>query len=220
MTSWLLVLFLGCGEPEPAESLPTLHTVVRGESVAKLAKHYGVEVEQLVEWNRLSSPDQIEVGKVLIVGYGPHTTPKKESTKKKKRRVRAPAVPVSSGVQTTHSLTKPTPKPCLPPPDVLGDNGMVASAGLSEEQVRRAMYEFLGETVRCIPEGVHPQGELLLDVSVGCQGVVSDIRIEELADYPPEVASCIVDILRYTPFPAHDQPDGFSFGFPLHFSFE
>jgi hypothetical protein len=32
-----------------------------------------------------------------------------------------------------------------------------------------------------------------------------------------DLVACVKDTLRYTGFPAHDMPDGFSFGYPMRF---
>jgi LysM repeat protein len=48
--------------------LPLYHEVKPGESLFRLARQYGVDVEQLKEWNQLRD-DMIEVGQKLVVGY-------------------------------------------------------------------------------------------------------------------------------------------------------
>lgn len=45
---------------------PVFHVVVRGEALELLARQYNVSVEQLQEWNNLSSP-RIRVGQNLLV---------------------------------------------------------------------------------------------------------------------------------------------------------
>ena len=60
--------------PEPSEE-PTatpratqqLHVVQRGETVTKIAKQYGVTVQQIVDANDLDNPSQISVGQELII---------------------------------------------------------------------------------------------------------------------------------------------------------
>ncbi len=47
---------------------PTFHQVKPGETVFRLARKYGVQLEQVRKWNNLQD-DLIEVGQKLIVGY-------------------------------------------------------------------------------------------------------------------------------------------------------
>lgn len=47
---------------------PIYHQVKPGETVFRLARKYGVQVEQVRKWNNLQD-DLIEVGQKLIVGY-------------------------------------------------------------------------------------------------------------------------------------------------------
>ena len=47
---------------------PTYHQVKPGETVFRLARRYGVQLEQVRKWNNLQD-DLIEVGQKLIVGY-------------------------------------------------------------------------------------------------------------------------------------------------------
>ncbi len=223
MATWLWVFWLGCGAPETTPPPPTLHTVMRGETLAVIAKQYQVDIDELVEWNHLASPDRIEVGQELSVGNGEKPRLNKQTPKKKSKRHRVKTAEVSveaapSG--TWPKLKKPAVQACLGgPKEISADEGMAASEGLSEDQVRTSMSTFLDQTVRCLSDGVTPQGTLLLEITVGCNGTVSGVTIEDLGEFPPDVGSCIADVLAYAPFPAHDQPDGYVFGFPLHFSY-
>ena len=100
-----------------------------------------------------------------------------------------------------------------PPPD----EGMAASQGLSYGQLKAAMDSFLGNTLRCVPEG-GIDARLELRVTVACTGRVTDVEVTEPGSAPPEVARCVADTLRFAPFPAHDMPDGFAFDYPLAFT--
>jgi LysM repeat protein len=50
----------------PASAGAGSHTVVKGETLYRIAKEYGVSVQDLKEWNRLSD-NTIHVGQKLIV---------------------------------------------------------------------------------------------------------------------------------------------------------
>ena len=59
------------GKPESVAvdgHTPIYHQVKPGETVFRLARKYGVQVEQVRKWNNLQD-DLIEVGQKLIVGY-------------------------------------------------------------------------------------------------------------------------------------------------------
>jgi lipoprotein YgeR len=78
---WMSVLSLllaGC-PPEPKEDRVArsreqwpiaTHTVQRGETVSSIADKYGVSAVRIVQDNRLSHPDRIEVGQKLRVAGG------------------------------------------------------------------------------------------------------------------------------------------------------
>ncbi|HET8580105.1 MAG TPA: LysM peptidoglycan-binding domain-containing protein, partial [Nitrospiraceae bacterium] len=59
------------GKPESVAAegrAPIYHQVKPGETVFRLARKYGVQLEQVRKWNNLQD-DLIEVGQKLIVGY-------------------------------------------------------------------------------------------------------------------------------------------------------
>ncbi len=65
--------------PTPDYEKPTeTYTVVAGDTLWGIANHYGITVEQLVEWNHLSNPNLIYPGEVLwLQNQGesrPHTS--------------------------------------------------------------------------------------------------------------------------------------------------
>ena len=50
----------------PAEGAPSVHVVQSGETVFRIARQYGVSVQQIRKWNNLKN-DVIEVGQQLVV---------------------------------------------------------------------------------------------------------------------------------------------------------
>ncbi len=52
--------------PAPAEGAPSVHVVQSGETVFRIARQYGVSVQQIRKWNNLKN-DMIEVGQQLVV---------------------------------------------------------------------------------------------------------------------------------------------------------
>ena len=223
---WILGMAFApaCGllEPEP----PTI-TVVKGDTLSKLARAHGVTVAQLKEWNGLTS-DTIEIGQLLVLkidqsadkpAAAPPSPNKAPRRRAKGLTVHAPKADAPQAAAPA-SFSMPAPRPCLAgPTDVEGDEGMVASAGLSLDDVRASMNTFIQHTARCLPEG-GVDGVLTLDFVVGCDGRVAALTITDDGGLSGELGACVVETLRHTPFPAHDLPDGFPFTFPLRFSTE
>ena len=54
-------------EPTPEPSDVEYYTVVKGDTLSKIAKRFGTTVKQLCEWNNISNPDLIRIGQVLRV---------------------------------------------------------------------------------------------------------------------------------------------------------
>jgi hypothetical protein len=210
-----LLLLWACDRIPDAQPVPT-HIVAKGETLGVIAKRYGVTVDELVRWNALPSPDRIEVGQVLVVWSSQVTPPapqKRKHTRTGSRLAVGPAPPPAQ------ALALPPPQPCRPPPEVVGEHGIAASAGLTDAEVAAAMSAFIQNTLRCVPAGWTTDGTLLVAVRVGCDGRVAAVDVEDDGGLPAEMVRCAADVLRYAPFPAHDQPDGFSFEFPLRFDF-
>ncbi len=65
-------LLAGFGFDEPIvtfdEKVPIYHEVMRGETLFRISRTYGVKVDQIMDWNNLRD-DLIDVGQQLVVGY-------------------------------------------------------------------------------------------------------------------------------------------------------
>ncbi len=64
----------------PAPSCPVYHRVQRSDNLTRIAARYGVTVAQVQQWNRISDPNRIYVGQVLVIhpprcAPGPKPTP-------------------------------------------------------------------------------------------------------------------------------------------------
>jgi murein DD-endopeptidase MepM/ murein hydrolase activator NlpD len=57
-------LLLACASPGPAS---TLHVVQRGENLYRIALHYGISVDALMDANGLRDPRALEVGTRLLI---------------------------------------------------------------------------------------------------------------------------------------------------------
>ncbi|MFT5583987.1 MAG: murein DD-endopeptidase MepM/ murein hydrolase activator NlpD [Cognaticolwellia sp.] len=218
-----LLAWLSCTS-EPIE-----HTVVRGDTLGKLAKTHGVTVEELLAWNDLNN-DRIQVGQVLVVGRGggkeedpvalePESVAK--ASKPKKRRSKGGAVKASTVTSTASSLVMPPAKACLQGPtdaDAQGtEAGFASSQGLSHGQVKGGMDRALPGLSVCV-SGAWPVGRAELEITAGCDGRVSSVRTVDDGGLEPGLLGCVRERLGYAEFPAHDLPDGETFVYPLVFS--
>lgn len=66
-----LVIPLG-GSPVP--SCPVYYRVQRGDNLTRIAARYRVTVWQLQQWNRITNPNRIYVGQLLVI-HPPHCAP-------------------------------------------------------------------------------------------------------------------------------------------------
>lgn len=207
----LLAAMIACTTPptDPIEH----YVVVKRDTLGVIAKAHGVSVDDLRAWNHLTG-DRIEIGQILDIQPGAATPP---PVKKARRSSKGSTVSAQSGTPSAPLALPPAQKCLAGPSDVAGDEGMAASTGLSLEQLRAAMGGFVGNTLRCLPEG-GLDGTIDLSITVACTGRVASVRAIDDGGVPHAVVSCVTDTLRYTPFPAHDMPDGFEFEYPLTFT--
>ena len=217
-----LLALLACN-PTPEAPPPLEYTVVRGDTLSKIAREYGVTVDDLRSANGISG-DLIDIGQVLVIPAEGTAAVSSHGTRSDRSRRQSGG---SSGSAPTASpapggsLSMPPAQACLAGPsldDLDGDEPeMAASVGLSHAQVSAAMDAFVGQTSRCI-HGDWPVGVLTLDITVACTGRVQSLSVADRGGLSAELIDCILETLRHAPFPAHDMPDGFTFGYPLRFS--
>lgn len=206
----LVFILLGCLQETRGPSVE--YTVMKGDSLARIAKRHEVSVEELRQWNTIDG-NLIHPGQVLIIHRVDPSPPVK--TRRHRGKKEKAAQPIQKKL--------PPLKACLPPPSVeslLADEGFRASNGLSMGQLRKSMNRILPDTLTCANGERLPTGTVLTEITVACSGRVNQIQVIESGPYSPEFTSCVQETLRYTSFPAHDMPDGYQFEYPLRFSFE
>lgn len=208
----------------PAGPEPVHYTVVKGDSLSRIARRYGVDVASLRDWNDMEG-DQIDVGQVLLLYPG---GPAPEAGAGHRSGSRAGSHPRSNGgggtvrapegsAPTAAALHMPAALPCRAGPGLSGTGDepeMVASAGLSHVQTKGAMDAFTHNLERCLPPG-GVDGTLVLELTVGCDGRVQEVQALDSEGLPAELVDCVLDTLRYAPFPAHDVADGFHFEYRM-----
>lgn len=213
-----LLLLVGCAWLSPEDPSIT-YTVVRGDSLSKIARAHDVTVDDLRAWNGIDG-DFIEVGQQIVIRTGAapeQVQPTKPAAPSAKRRRSAGSSASAGGAQppSAPSLSMPAPKPCLDPPDVDGDRGISASQGLDPADIRRAVDGFLPNVIPCVQEA--PTGRMQLSFLVGCDGRVTSVAPSHDPGWPAEVTACVTRTMRHIPFPAHGLPDGDRFTVPLQF---
>ena len=212
------------------EPSPLTHTVVRGDTLSKLARTHGCTVAELQQWNTLST-DRIDVGQVLVVGWSEGGAPvpdeadkpgrERSGNERRSRSARASSGAATSATPTAATdLKLPPEQACLAGPTVDGsgdDPEFAASAGLSYSQTKQAMDAFLPQIQRCIHSDF-PEGTVELSITVACTGRVDRVRVVDGGGLSADLTACIADTLRYAAFPAHDLPGGETFTYPMRFS--
>lgn len=222
----LLASMSACDWLAPAPPEPVVYTVVRGDTLTKIAKAHGVTVAQLRTENGIQG-DLIEIDQVLRIPVSTTTqtggvsvaTPRASRVG---RRSAGPAGSGPSGASPQSRRQPPAPKPCLAGPTLAeaGDGtepAFAASRGLTEAEISAAMNAFLPTLSACLPTEEPVTGVLVLDMTVACTGVVAEVAVADDGDLPAGLVSCVTTDLQAAAFPAHDLPDGMTFRYPMRF---
>ncbi len=126
----------------------------------------------------------------------------------------------SGGGRSYGKLTMPEAKRCLEADldlDADEDFGVSTSMGLSAAEIGEAVRAFQEQTLRCYDEVADAAGSMQLELTVGCDGRVSDVILVEETIGEDAFVKCVADTMRYAPFPAHDRAEGAVFELPLRY---
>jgi len=113
-------------------------------------------------------------------------------------------------------LSMPAAKPCLADDHGLGEGSFGRSLGLDAEQVTAAVSAFQQQALRCYEGRESAQGEVLLELSVGCDGRVRESAVKDDSTAVAGFAACVAAVMRHAPFPAHAR-DEVELLVPMHF---
>jgi LysM repeat protein len=207
---------------------PSVYVVNKGDTLFEIARDHGVSVAELRTWNDIEG-DLIEIGQVLVLwqpdGNGPATRLASNGAKPghKTHTLKVAGSLSQAGTSEAPRLEMPSEKRCLGGPSLseLGgeDEALAASSGLDHAQVSGAMNGFVHNTLPCIHAAdAMPTDTLMLEIQVGCNGLVSDVSVVEAGDWSSDLTACVAEVLEHAPFPAHDLPDGDVFQYPLRFT--
>jgi|GEM_PF-1510002 len=118
------------------------------------------------------------------------------------------------------ALRMPSSKRCLSSDmaiDEEDDFGMATSVGLSGEQIGSAVRSFQEQTLRCYDKAADAEGTVQVELTVGCDGLVRAVELIDESVGDADFVACVVDVMGYTPFPAHDREGGVVFELPLRY---
>ena len=145
--------------------------------------------------------------------------PKKRRRRKKSRARQQPEPPseIDEEAPSWRPLTMPAAKTCLDEMAGLDEGSFGRSQGLDVEQVRSAVGKFERQTLRCFDGRPQVVGEVMLDLTVGCDGRVRRSSVDSHDTGSNDFALCVAEVFRYASFPAHAR-DEVEFSVPLRFS--
>ncbi len=129
-----------------------------------------------------------------------------------------PLLALLLGAAPAERLPVPRPEPCVAITGDPEEGEVVMAHGLSYLQVRTALNDVIQTALYCPrPEGrdaVH----LTFELTVGCNGVVSEVLVIDDGDVPASYSRCVSEVLTRADFPAHDMPDGMLVTYPVDVS--
>ena len=114
----------------------------------------------------------------------------------------------------------PTPRaePCITLNADPEEGEMVASAGLSYEQVKPPLNAVIQSALYCGQPSGMCEVHLTFELLVGCNGLVSSIETIDDGNAPATYVTCVSDVIKKADFPAHDMPDGMPVTYPVNVS--
>jgi LysM repeat protein len=213
----------------------TRYVAVRGDTMSSIATNNAVDADMLRAWN-WKVDDPVEPNQVLMVWpkgrpfiedildavhivqrrWAPQMMVVPLQATLASVKWRADGVQVG-GKDADHPLQMPPPKKCAPrrviEPIRPGDLDR-ARAGLTNDQINASIEAFLPYAVKCL-DGARNPGTIRLDMMVVCDGRVAKVQQVGNSGYPTDIVDCITGVLRYTPFPPHDDEEGDRFEYVL-----
>lgn len=100
-------------------------------------------------------------------------------------------------------LRMPTAKACLAADAGIEGGSFGRSQGLDSEQVSAATRSFQRQTLRCYQGRENAEGEVLIKLVVGCDGLVRNSQVKGDDTETAGFAECVANVMRYAAFPAH-----------------
>lgn len=144
-----------------------------------------------------------------------------EGLQMEERRTVQPTGPqIPNTPVTPPRVARPAAKKCLSGAVTsVDEDGMVRESGLNTGQITAGMAAISKFTPKCFPSGTLGTYSMVVEVTVGCDGRVSNVYTISPGAIPPPVTSCIEQTVAAAGFAAHGVPDGMSFQYPMKFKF-
>lgn len=115
-------------------------------------------------------------------------------------------------------LPTPRPEPCVPFVADPEEGQMAIPNGLSYAEVKTALNGVIQTALFCgRPDGMSAV-HLTFDLTVGCDGVISEIETIDDGGAPKDYVQCVSDVIAKADFPAHDQEGGMLVTYPVNVS--
>lgn len=126
----------------------------------------------------------------------------------------------ASATEPADRVPTPSAERCVPfvPLDVEGDDTMVTAAGLDYPAVRTALSAVIQFALYCEQPAGMAKVHLTFDLTVGCDGLVSEVEPLERGGAPEAYVECVASVIRKADFPAHDLEDGQIVTYPVDVS--
>ena len=138
------------------------------------------------------------------------------STKRTSVVVLVAVVAATAWAAPADRLPAPRPEPCIELDAEPEEGEMLSPEGLSYAEVKLALNGVIQTALYCgQPDGMSAV-YLTFDLTVGCDGVVSQIETVDDGDAPAEYVQCVSDVSGKADFPAHDLPDGELITYPVN----
>jgi murein DD-endopeptidase MepM/ murein hydrolase activator NlpD len=147
-------------EPHPEPELVSVrHTVAPGETMYRIARNYGITVEELSEANGIDDPRTLSVGQELVIpGFEKPVPVATESSPTPKPPAPGDPAPTRPPVIVTAPVPRPTTRPVSQPPP---SRPVPETKGLLDWPLRGVLYARFGK------KGREPHDGIDLAVPVG-----------------------------------------------------
>lgn len=126
---------------------------------------------------------------------------------------------LSSGHATSPAASLPTPEPerCIGfIPSFSPDGEETLPEGLTYEQVTQGLDRVLQTALRCPRPPQKSKLSLTFLLTIGCDGTISDLQVQEGDGAPEGYLNCVAEVIRRADFPAHDMEDGMPVTYPVN----
>ncbi|MCB9765714.1 MAG: LysM peptidoglycan-binding domain-containing protein [Alphaproteobacteria bacterium] len=217
----LLLLAAGAWWWTHRSPAPIEYVVVRGDTLSKIARAHEVTVDELRAWNGLTG-DLIEVDQVLLIHTPGAEASSEAPAPSASKRTRAPPARLTAPPEAPSgpvSLPMPAAEPCVPFDADPGEEGMVTPEGLSRDQVRAGLDGVIQHALSCPREGAAGEWDLVFELTIGCDGLVSAVTVADDGGAPAAWLACATDVLRHADFPPHQITDGMPVTYPVNVAF-